>query len=103
MNYLRYRIPFPIIDIFFIVWKPHVVSKIHNHSKNGCYLFLIKGNIKEEIYSKDLRLINYNYYSSLDLSYMSDKIGYHRIINTGSYAYSLHFYHPKNHITRNFN
>ena len=51
MNYIRHKIPFPFIDIFFIRWKPNSVSKIHNHSKNGCYLFLLKGDIKEEIYS----------------------------------------------------
>ena len=54
MNYIRHKIPFPFIDIFFIRWKPNTVSKIHNHSKNGCYLFLLKGDIKEEIYSKEI-------------------------------------------------
>ena len=50
--YKKYWIPFPLVDIYFIVWKPKAISKIHNHSKSGCYLFLLKGNIKEEIYSK---------------------------------------------------
>ena len=81
----------------------NAISKIHNHSRNGCYLWLIKGNIKEEIYSKKLSLINMNYYSTMDLSYINDKIGYHRIINYDKYSYSLHFYHPKNHITEFFN
>lgn len=103
MNYIRYKIPFPIIDIFFIVWKPNSVSKIHNHSKNGCFLFLLKGDIKEEIYSKKLSLIDINYYSTFDLSYINDSIGYHRIVNTNKYAYTLHFYHPKNHITFYYN
>jgi hypothetical protein len=97
--YNKYRIPFPFIDIYFIVWKPNAISKIHNHSRNGCYLWLLKGNIKEEIYSKNLSLINMNYYSTMDLSYINDKIGYHRIINYDKYSYSLHFYHPKNHKT----
>jgi len=99
MNYTRFKIPFPFIDIYLIRWKPNAISKIHNHSKNGCYLFLLKGNIKEEIYSKKLSLIDVNYYSTLDLSYINDDIGYHRIINSDNYSYSLHFYYPKNHIT----
>ena len=103
MNYTRFKIPFPIIDIYFIKWKPNVISKIHNHSKNGCYLFLLKGNIKEEIYSKKLSLIDVNYYSTFDLSYINDEIGYHRIINANNYSYSLHFYYPKNHKTIYFN
>ena len=99
MNYTRFKIPFPLIDIYLIKWKPNTISKIHNHSKNGCYLFLLKGNIKEEIYSKKLSLIDVNYYSTFDLSYINDEIGYHRIINANNYSYSLHFYYPKNHIT----
>ena len=102
MNYLRYRIPFPIIDIFFIVWKPYVVSKIHNHSKNGCYMVILKGDIKEEIFNKNLNIIGSNYYSTFEISYINDNIGYHRIKNTNQYSYSLHFYHPRNHITTYF-
>tara|TARA_Y100000389_G_scaffold96673_1_gene93308 strand:+ start:3840 stop:4148 length:309 start_codon:yes stop_codon:yes gene_type:complete len=101
--YKKYRIPFPLVDIYFIVWRPKAISKIHNHSKSGCYLFLLKGNIKEEIYSKKLTLINMNYYSTFDLSYINDKIGFHRIINSDNYSYSLHIYHPKNHKTIYFN
>ena len=101
--YKKYWIPFPLVDIYFIVWKPKAISKIHNHSKSGCYLFLLKGNIKEEIYSKKLSLINMNYYSTFDLSYINDRIGYHRIINSNNYSYSLHIYHPKNHKTIYFN
>lgn len=99
MNYTRFKIPFPIIDIYFIKWKPNAISKIHNHSRDGCYLFLLKGNIKEEIYSKNLSLIDVNYYSTFDLSYINDDIGYHRIVNANNYSYSLHFYYPKNHKT----
>ena len=86
MNYTRFKIPFPLIDIYLIKWKPNTISKIHNHSKNGCYLFLLKGNIKEEIYSKKLSLIDVNYYSTFDLSYINDEIGYHRIINANNYS-----------------
>ena len=101
--YKKYWIPLPFVDIYFIVWKPKAISKIHNHSKSGCYLFLLKGNIKEEIYSNKLSLINMNYYSTFDLSYINDRIGYHRIINYDNYSYSLHIYHPKNHKTIYFN
>jgi len=103
MNYSKYRIPFPLIDIYFLVWKPNAISKIHNHSRNGCYMFILKGDIKEEIYSKKLSLIDHNLYSTFDLSYINDDKGYHRIINTNKYTYTLHFYHPKNHLTKYFN
>ena len=103
MSYNKYKIPFPFIDIYFIVWEPNCVSKIHNHSDNGCYMFIIKGDIKEEIYSKKLSLININYYSTFNIGYINDKIGYHRISNNNKYSYSLHFYHPKNHKTSYYN
>ena len=66
MTYTKYKIPFPFIDIFFIVWKPNALSKIHNHSKSGCWMFILKGYIKEEIFSKNLSLIGINYYSTFD-------------------------------------
>ena len=99
MTYTKYWIPFPFVDIYFIVWQPNTVSKIHNHSKNGCYMFILKGMIREEIYNKNLSLINNNYYSTFDKSYIDDNIGYHRIKNSNQYSYSLHIYHPKNHVT----
>ena len=102
MKYTKYWIPFPFIDIYFIVWKPNALSKIHNHSKNGCYMFIIKGDIREEIFNKKLNIIGTNYYSTFNLSYINDNIGYHRIKNTNQYSYSLHFYHPRNHITTYF-
>ena len=102
MKYTKYWIPFPFIDIYFIIWKPNALSKIHNHSKNGCYMFILKGSIKEEIYNKKLNMIGTNYYSTFDNSYINDDIGYHRIKNTNQYSYSLHFYHPRNHITTYF-
>ena len=99
MKYTKYWIPFPFIDIYFIVWEPNAISKIHNHSKNGCYLFLIKGNIIEEIYNKKLKKIGTNIYDNFSLSYINDNIGYHRIKNYNQYSYSLHIYHPRNHKT----
>ena len=61
----------------------------------GC----LKGDIKEEIFTKRLSHIGTNYYSTFDRSYINDDIGYHRIKNGNNYSYSLHIYHPKNHKT----
>ena len=100
MDYTKYRIPFPFIDIYFIVWKPNAESKIHDHSKNGCYMFILKGHIREQLYDKKLNMIGITYYSTLDTSYINDDIGYHKIKNSDQYTYSLHIYRPKNHITK---
>tara|TARA_B110000208_G_C11617975_1_gene376132 strand:+ start:505 stop:819 length:315 start_codon:yes stop_codon:yes gene_type:complete len=100
MSYTKYKIPFPFVDIYFIVWQPNAISKIHNHSENGCHMFIIKGLLKEELYNKELSLIDINYYGSLEKSYIDDKIGYHKIKNSNQYTFSIHIYHPKNHITQ---
>ena len=102
MDYTKYWIPFPFVDIFFIVWKPNAVSKIHNHSKNGCWMFILYGHIREQIYNKNLSMIDIKYHSTFDMSYINDDIGYHKIKNGNKYTYSLHIYHPKNHITEYF-
>ena len=99
-NYTKYRIPFPFVDIYFIVWEPYARSKIHDHSKNGCYMFILKGMLREELYNKKLALIEVNFRDTLDLTYINDDIGYHKIVNGDGYTYSLHIYHPKNHITK---
>lgn len=102
MDYTKYRIPFPFVDIYFIIWKPQAVSKIHNHSKSGCWMFILYGNIREQIYKKNLSMIDIKYHSTMDKSYINDDIGYHKIKNGNGYTYSLHIYHPKNHITEYF-
>ena len=36
-------------------------------------------------------------------TYINDDIGYHKIVNGSQYTYSLHIYHPKNHVTMYYN
>ena len=103
MSYTKYWVPFPFIDIYFIIWEPNALSKIHDHSKNGCHMFILKGFIREEVYTKKLSLIDMKYLDTFDRSYIDDNIGYHRIQNFDKYSYSLHIYHPRNHITKYFN
>lgn len=103
--YRKYRIPFPLIDIYFFKWKPNITTKIHNHSSSGCVMLLLKGNLQETIYNKSLQIVQKKKYDSLlNVSYIHDTIGYHDIKNiyTGT-SYSLHIYHPKNHKTKYFN
>ena len=101
--YTKYKIPFPFVDIYFIVWQPKCVSKIHNHSKNGCHMLILRGDLREEIYTNKLCLKEINYYNTFSKSYIDDNIGYHRIINGNLYSFSLHIYNPKNHVTMYYN
>lgn len=101
-TYHKIRIPFPFIDVYKITWIKRVQSKIHNHAKFGCVMFLYKGVIKENIYCKNLSLKKTNYYTAPSISYINNKIGYHDIKALKG-SKSLHFYLPKGHKTRYFN
>ena len=100
MTYTKYKIPFPFFNAFLISWKPNTISKIHDHGDKGCWMFMLKGRVREEIYSKTLKLKNVNYHNTFDRSYIDDNIGYHRIKNGCNQAYTLNIYHPKNTITK---
>ena len=104
-QYTKYKIPFPLVDIFLFKWKPNVESKIHDHSKSGCVMLLLNGCLYEKIYSRNLKFKKEKKYNQLlNISYINDCIGYHKITNKcNNYTYSLHFYHPKNHKTKYFN
>ena len=103
-KYLKYIFNIPFIDLVLIKWYPGCITKIHNHSKNGCNMILFKGKLREEIFNKNLSLIDNKKYNAFNLSYIDDKKGYHRILNDSCYnSYSLHIYHPKNHNTKYFN
>jgi len=99
---IKIKIPFPLIDIYFFKWNN--INKnigIHNHAKNGCFMFVLQGKLKELIYSKNLDFLNEKKINRFNYSYISDEKGYHDIIPLKK-SYSIHFYYPKNHKTKYF-
>ena len=100
--YTKTKIPFPIFDIYYFKWFQGSKTKIHNHSKNGCLMFLLKGKLVEELYNKNIQLINKSEYTSPQISYINDKKGYHSIESIHN-SHSIHIYYPKNHITKYYN
>jgi hypothetical protein len=104
MNHKQYHkiyIPFPLIDIYKINWNKNMKSKIHDHSKYGCIMFLYQGILKENIYCKNLNRIRTNIHISPKITYINDNIGYHNIKPLKD-SKSIHFYFPKNHQTKYF-
>ena len=97
-NNFKIRIPSPFIDIYLFRWNELITSKIHDHAKNGCILFLLRGSIKEEIYGHQLNKVKTNIYESPSISYISNKKGFHSITPLMK-SYSIHFYYPKGHKT----
>ena len=96
---VKQRIPFPFIDIYFFRWNELKSTGIHNHAKQGCYLFLLKGKIKENIYNHSLHYQKTRIHKALSVSYMCDTIGLHRI-EPLERSMSIHFYYPKGHQTK---
>ena len=101
-GYSKKYLPFPFADLYHIKWKKRIQSKIHDHSKYGCFMILYKGIIKENIYNKNLEKIRTNYHVAPKITYINDNIGYHDV-KALKKTKSLHIYFPKKHITNTYN
>lgn len=90
-------------EIFIITWNVNQKARIHNHAENGCWLKLLQGQIKEDIYDNKLNIITTRILSENSISFMKDDIGLHSIHNIGNeISVSLHIYSPINHNTNYF-
>ena len=105
--YTKYMVPHYKYDIALIKWNPESKTSIHDHPQKGCSIFLLKGNLKEEIFknNKFLYKKKENYLTNfLDGSYIDNKIGLHRVSNlSNKNSWSLHIYEPKGHKTTYYN
>jgi len=99
---IKQKIYFPFIDIYKITWKYGRHSKIHDHSKHGCIMFLKKGLLEEKIYNKNIINIKSRYILQNSISYIHNDIGYHKIVPVLD-SVSFHFYFPKGYKTKIFN
>ena len=100
--FYKKKIPFPFIDIYLFHWyKPFVHTALHDHAKNGCYIWLCKGCLKENIYNHSKKFLRSNVYNAPSLSYIHNSIGLHTI-KPLEHSYSIHFYYPKGHKTKYF-
>lgn len=86
-------------EIIIITWNKKQGSQIHNHAFNGCYMLMLQGELHEELFDENLTLKNSRIVKVGDVTFIDDKIGYHRIKNLSceTSAISLHVYSPPNH------
>lgn len=89
-------------DIYLIEWGKHSSTDFHDHASQGCAMKVLKGNLLEQrvcfFRGKTNSILTAN-----DVSYIDDKIGFHKIKALGSdTAISLHVYFPSNHQTTYF-
>jgi hypothetical protein len=96
---LKQRIPFPFIDVYLFRWRNLTPSGIHDHAEKGCYLWLIKGELKEDIYTREKQLKHTNIHTAPSVTYINNTIGLH-CVQPLKNSLSLHFYYPKGHKTK---
>lgn len=91
-------------ELFLINWNKKSFSKIHDHSKNGCLFKIVDGELTENIYNKDIKLIKINKYKKDDCGFISNELYYHKIFNNNNFnSYSLHLYSPPLYKIKTFN
>lgn len=86
------------VEIFLLSWYAGSISKIHDHSHNGCYMKILEGSLEESKYKpKTLDFVEKNIYLKNNISFI-DNSHYHKIHNNTIFpAFSLHIYSPPEH------
>jgi len=92
------------IEILIISWNKNQNAPIHDHSCNGCWLKVLKGELIENRYAPESLALYQNIcMKTNDVSFMKNNIGYHSIFNnTDDIAVTIHIYNPPNHKTKFF-
>ncbi len=89
-----------VIDVYIICWNIEQASGVHDHPNNGCLLRVMRGILREDVYTKTndhVKRIKTNQMGTDDISYKIGRSGLHNIINEGQQAASLHIYSPPKH------
>ncbi|KAL1995608.1 hypothetical protein VTN49DRAFT_1795 [Thermomyces lanuginosus] len=97
-------------NLLILVWTPGKGSAIHDHANSHCVMKVLKGSLKETLFAWPeqekvakgeecpLQTTRERIYNENEVTYMSDKLGLHRISNPdpNNPAISLHLYTPPN-------
>ncbi len=84
-----------LYDMFLIRWDPHCHTSIHNHPHGDCIMNILNGYIIEQRFQNSETCNEIKKLYEGDVSFMSDSLGLHRIINDNeTHSYSLHIYSP---------
>ncbi|KAJ5444168.1 uncharacterized protein N7458_008040 [Penicillium daleae] len=97
-------------NLLILVWSPGKSSAIHDHANAHCVMKILKGKLKETLYSwpdkkkiergetSPPQVTRETVFEENQVTYMSDKLGLHRISNPDpdDFAISLHLYTPPN-------
>jgi len=99
-------------NLLILVWSPGRGSPIHDHANAHCVMKILKGSLTETIYEAPNpdkpctpKMKRTRIYAENEVTYISDKIGVHKISNTSEkdLAVSLHLYTPPHAANFGFN
>ena len=80
-------------SFYLIKWQPKMITSIHNHPNTDCYIYLLKGNLKEIVLNNNKITDTNILINSFDSTFINDKIGYHQVENIlNKSSYSIHKY-----------
>jgi len=84
-------------ELILLCWDEGQETSIHNHNGEDCWVYLLKGEMKEVLYSlDDSNYLKEERSQSIvphQLSFMNDKIGFHKLRNSfKGKSMSLHLY-----------
>lgn len=83
-------------EFILLCWDGNCKTKIHDHNGQDCWVYQVKGNLVETRFNGSEENLEVSHKAKLnpgDLSYMNDRMGYHRIENPDdSRAMTLHVY-----------
>ncbi|EME89073.1 uncharacterized protein MYCFIDRAFT_149657 [Pseudocercospora fijiensis CIRAD86] len=100
-------------NLLILVWSAGSHSPIHDHANAHCVMKILQGRLTETIYGwpceghtcssvkmgpQELRVRKETTYATNQVTYMSDRLGLHRVANPDkeNIAVSLHLYTPPN-------
>jgi len=95
-------LPLKRVDMLIQAQNPGKGSPIHDHANAHCIMKILKGSLRETVYSEPTQEgeaplpLRVTTYVENQVTYISDKIGLHKIENTSGKepAFSLHLYTP---------
>lgn len=103
-HYQKVRVPIKsefsdLYDIYILTWNPLQESMIHDHSKNGCILKVIEGELIEKQFTPSTdnpKLISQSKIKEGNHGYINNEMAFHQVGNMSSNqrAVSLHIYSP---------
>ena len=90
-QYLKYRLPSLISEIYLIQWFPNSRTNIHYHDGKQCHFIILNSTLNEKRYQNDS--ITNNVLQSFKIYSINDDIGAHSMTNNDNeIKWSLHRY-----------